>query len=841
MARPTLLAIAPVQSQSGYGKHSADLVRCLINMNKFDVKILPLRWGNTPLNGLEPGKDDDIISRILPNPQLQKQPEIVFQVTVPNEFNPIGQYNIGVTAGIETTIAPASWIEGMNRMNINIVPSNFTKKTFMESMYTKNAQGTNQPIGQLKLERDIDVIFEGCDTNIYRRIDEKDISQSIKDKLSFVTEDWAFLMVGHWLQGNMGHDRKDIGMTFKVFFEAFKNKPNPPALIAKISSATFSVLDRDEMLKRIHEIKLSIADATTLPNVYLLHGQLTDVEMNELYNHPKVKAIVTLTKGEGFCVKDYTNILTENGLKRIDNIQLGDNVLTHRGNFKPVTSLLQRKYTGDMYNIEVFNGFSHETVFFTPNHNILSYNRQLNLFNWKRADELTQSDYVCMPKFNNSNNNITSIKIYDYVNNIQNIVLNENNIIEYSHSDKTNGLHPIENKELKLDANLGKLIGYYLAEGTADGTGIYFSLHLKEEDTIAKEIINLFKILFNIDSYEIIKVDKTSKLIIKFYSKIISNFLISFCGKYSYGKFINEIIFKSNHEFKSNLISSLLLVDAEIKGGSISLSLVNENIIKNIRLLLLEMNIISNFDFRDIIKMNVYSKIKHKHDVFRIRIVKNDSVSKLLELINKNHIFSNYNLPDATVFERNKLSINLNDYMVFQIKKINKENYNGIVYNISVKDDESYCLQNFVVHNCRPLLEFSMCGKPIIASGWSGHMDFLDKDLTVLLPGKIDRVHESSVNDFILKDSQWFTADYNTAAAAMIDVFTNYSKYLSNAKKMSYYNKNTYSLDMMQRKLEWFFEKNVPEFPEELELKLPTSVSKLKTISLPKMKKAGDK
>ena len=139
----------------------------------------------------------------------------------------------------------------------------------------------------------------------------------------------------------------------------------------------------------------------------------------------------------------------------------------------------------------------------------------------------------------------------------------------------------------------------------------------------------------------------------------------------------------------------------------------------------------------------------------------------------------------------------------------------------------------------RPLLEFTMSGKPVIASGWSGHIDFLDKEFTMLLPGKVDTVHESAANDFILKESKWFTADYNVSANALLEMFTHYNKYLSNAKKMLWYNKNNYNLDMMQRKLEWFFTKNVPEFPEELDLKLPASVSKLKTISLPKLKKIG--
>ena len=104
--------------------------------------------------------------------------------------------------------------------------------------------------------------------------------------------------MGHWLQGGLGQDRKDTGMLVKVFCETFKNMKNQPALIMKTSSAGFSVMDRENMLDKIKQIKDTIKGK--LPNIYLLHGDFMDVEINELYNHPKVKAHVTFTHGEGF-------------------------------------------------------------------------------------------------------------------------------------------------------------------------------------------------------------------------------------------------------------------------------------------------------------------------------------------------------------------------------------------------------------------------------------------------------------------------------------------------------------------------------------------------------------
>ena len=125
--KPMLLFTAPVATRSGYGAHSRDLVRSLIAMDLFDIRINSMRWGNTPMNALSANNEEDkkIISRILKQQNTERQPEIHIQVSVPNEFTPIAKYNIGITAGIECTTPKHEWVEGLNRMDMNIVPSNF--------------------------------------------------------------------------------------------------------------------------------------------------------------------------------------------------------------------------------------------------------------------------------------------------------------------------------------------------------------------------------------------------------------------------------------------------------------------------------------------------------------------------------------------------------------------------------------------------------------------------------------------------------------------------------------------------------------------------------------------
>ena len=296
--KPICLVTAPVATRSGYGAHSRDICRALIKLDKYEVKILSVRWGNCPMNALHEDDPNDkmIIERLLDGPNLPQQPELHIHIVIPNEFQTFGKYNIGITAGLEMTACPAPWLEGMNRMNMNIVPSNFVKEIMSKCTFEMRDDNTNEMKGMLKNEQPIEVLFEGTDTNIYKKT--KDFSKEFIDEMKTVDDTFNFLYVGHWLQGDIGHDRKDTGMLLKVFLETFKNMKNKPGLIMKTGGAGFSVLDREEILNKINAIKETVGGK--LPNIYFLHGDFTDEEMNELYNHPKVKAHISLTHGEGF-------------------------------------------------------------------------------------------------------------------------------------------------------------------------------------------------------------------------------------------------------------------------------------------------------------------------------------------------------------------------------------------------------------------------------------------------------------------------------------------------------------------------------------------------------------
>ena len=298
--KPLVFVSCPIDTYSGYGARSRDIVLSIIKSEKYNVKILPQRWGNTPFGFLQQDDNDHklMIDCIWNQPQLPKQPDCWIQITVPNEFQPVGKFNIGITAGIETTICAPGWIDGLNRMDLNLVSSQHAKNVFENSTFEEKNNQTGQIVRNIRLEKPIEVLFEGVNTNIYQKIDAVNDSE-IWDIVDDIKEDFNFLYVGHWLQGELGQDRKDTGMLIKTFLETFKGKKQKPGLILKTSNVNHSIIDREEILDRIRKI-ISTVEGNDLPQVYLIHGELSDNEINELYNHSKVKAHVSFTKGEGY-------------------------------------------------------------------------------------------------------------------------------------------------------------------------------------------------------------------------------------------------------------------------------------------------------------------------------------------------------------------------------------------------------------------------------------------------------------------------------------------------------------------------------------------------------------
>jgi hypothetical protein len=271
--KTNLVIQAPVFSISGYGAHSRDILHSLWMSQKFNMVIIPTGWGATSENANIDPQLLDIIYFCLENKIHQNADFIFMHVGIPTEFERKGKWNIGVTAGLEADYIPLKWVDRCNSMDMVIVPSKFEQKLFTNS-------GVKAPVY---------VVEEGVNIDVFKPSTEH------LSPLDFKT-DWNFLTGGQWLPNRLEEDRKQIGLLLKWFGEEFQSNPNV-GLVMKTFTSNISSPDFVFTKERILELKY----AASIKNpIYLIHGYMDDHELTQLYTHPKIKAFVSLTSGEGW-------------------------------------------------------------------------------------------------------------------------------------------------------------------------------------------------------------------------------------------------------------------------------------------------------------------------------------------------------------------------------------------------------------------------------------------------------------------------------------------------------------------------------------------------------------
>jgi glycosyltransferase involved in cell wall biosynthesis len=122
----------------------------------------------------------------------------------------------------------------------------------------------------------------------------------------------------------------------------------------------------------------------------------------------------------------------------------------------------------------------------------------------------------------------------------------------------------------------------------------------------------------------------------------------------------------------------------------------------------------------------------------------------------------------------------------------------------------------------RPLLEFTMTGKPVIASNWSGHKDFLPMDKAIMVGGKLTDVHDSAVDDFVISGSKWFTANYNEFTEVLKLVYKDYDTFLAKSEILRKENLEKFTLNKMKERFENIITTNTSTVaPQQKEIILP--------------------
>lgn len=278
--KKTVILRGPLCTASGYGVHSRQVARWLFDyadaQGNIDVVTELTNWGNTPWI-VDVNEQNGLIGRIIQSAQKRDKYDVSISIQLPNEFNPfLADFNIGMTAGVEATSCDPAWVAACNRMDLMIVPSEFVKQVLMNS-------------GDLKVRTEV----------IPEAFIDAVAKETVPELGLELTTDFNFLVFGQFTGNNPENDRKNIFYTVKWLAETFSDNPNV-GIILKTNTSRNTVIDRLRTTNIIAQIANETKKSSPFPKIHLLHGDMTDEEIAGLYRHPKVKALITLTRGEGF-------------------------------------------------------------------------------------------------------------------------------------------------------------------------------------------------------------------------------------------------------------------------------------------------------------------------------------------------------------------------------------------------------------------------------------------------------------------------------------------------------------------------------------------------------------
>ena len=282
--KKSIIVRGPALSRSGYGEQCRFALRALRSAESiFDIFLINTNWGQTSWIS-EDNEERDWLDGLLMKTNMYisktKQPQFdaSLQVTIPNEWQPMAPINIGYTAGIETDKIAPQWIEKSMGMNQIITISQHSKNVFESTSYSAQNKETGEQIPDFRCKTPITVVNYPV-----REYEEVELD------IDFSTE-FNFLAVAQW------GPRKNMENTVKWFVEEFVDKE--VGLVLKTFKANSSTPDLEDTYNSLKSLLKKYPDRKC--KVYLLHGAMSDAEMNMLYKHPKIKCLVTLTHGEGF-------------------------------------------------------------------------------------------------------------------------------------------------------------------------------------------------------------------------------------------------------------------------------------------------------------------------------------------------------------------------------------------------------------------------------------------------------------------------------------------------------------------------------------------------------------
>ena len=269
----------PVLSKSGYGTHCRQVFRWLLSRGH-DISCEITPWGITSWH-VDPLAQDGLIGEAMRRTGKDTSgSDLSLQVQLPHEWNPtLARMNVGVTAGVETDRVPANWVDVVKPMTLVIVPSTFTKEGFVKSGAPPEKIAVVPEAfsdSLLEVTRDTPGNFE----------------------LSDVDTPFNFLLFGQVTSRDPETDRKNLLYTVKWFAEEFSGNKDV-GLIVKSNLGTNCVFHRSQ-LNSLFKTLVGEVRKGAFPRIYLVNGDMSDDDCASLMCHPKVSALVSFTRGEGY-------------------------------------------------------------------------------------------------------------------------------------------------------------------------------------------------------------------------------------------------------------------------------------------------------------------------------------------------------------------------------------------------------------------------------------------------------------------------------------------------------------------------------------------------------------
>ncbi|MFN3787076.1 MAG: ribonucleotide reductase N-terminal alpha domain-containing protein [Sulfurihydrogenibium azorense] len=458
-------------------------------------------------------------------------------------------------------------------------------------------------------------------------------------------------------------------------------------------------------------MRVAMGIGNTEDEIIKIYNKLSNLEY--LHSTPTLFNSGTLTNQYSSCFPAGTPVITIDGVKNIEDVKIGDVVLTAEGNYKVVSGLFSRKYQRELYKLYVWGLWGREeTVKATDDHRFLVLKKEdvecdrkfvkvcppyqntercypvkrqyayiceevetnlLKNLKWVEAKDIEAGDYIVIPYPKGISEKV-ELNILDYIDN--------------PYLVEKDG-YKVKSK-IKIDYDFMRFLGYYLAEGYINKSGnklsTVFTFGVKDKEFI-EDVISLSKKLFDINPT--VAHNKDNSVRITLNSTYLSQFIKNLVGTGFNKKILPPEIMLAHPEVQKGLIVGLFRGDATAVKDGYRLTLSNKSLIYQIFHILLRIGSLPRI-----------SKASKNHlateDPYSVYISINDS-EDLIRLINKDtHKITAK--PDKTKI--NSYRFKYKDVVFYKITKVEKEIFDGTVYDFEVKGDHSFAANLVAAHNC---------------------------------------------------------------------------------------------------------------------------------------------